>query len=74
MWRRRTKIGYEKERRGMRKNREKGEDSRVNGMRKREETGKGRVQKDEEGGKEVMTKRRGEVGESENDELYRRGY
>ena len=57
----------------MRKNREKGEDSRVNGMRKREETGKGRVQKDE-GGKEVMRKRRGEVGENENDELYRRGY
>ena len=58
----------------MRKNREKDEDSRVNGMRKREETGKGRVQKDEEGRKEVMRKRRGEVGESGNDELYRRGY
>ena len=53
----------------MRKNREKGEDSRVNGMRKRKETGKGEVQKDEEGGKEVMRKRRGEVGENENDEL-----
>ena len=58
----------------MRKNREKGEDSRVNGMRKRKETGKGKVQKDEEGGKEVMRKRRGEVGENENDELWRRGY
>ena len=60
-----AKVEYEKERREMRKRREKGEDSRVDGMRNREETGEGRVQRDEEGGKEMTRKRRGEVGENE---------
>ena len=58
MWGSKTRVGYKKERRGMRERGEKDEDSRVNGMRKREETGEGRLERDEKGGKEMMRKRR----------------